>query len=196
MDEFFANLQLKSAFESAHIRYCSDKKRGLYAKHIALIWDIYPHLDSVMVIPTTSKPRKESKNVFSVGKIAGLYGNSQTTLLISDMTRVSRKRLQPLNPYQHPKRGSIAIRLPVAWGNRILSGIVTTYANVKTFEETLKYHTQTAMVDNLNILKNHRFDAVQSDHFCPQRNILSYRIWNKDEHYQLQLIQPHMLQCR
>lgn len=159
------------------------------AKHIALIWDIYPHLDSVMVIPTTSKYRKESKSVFSVGDIKGLYGSSNTTLLISDMTRVSRKRIESLEPYNHPKKGEIKVRLPISYGNRILDGIVSTYASISTFEETLMEKTGTAMVSNLRVLKDHRFFAIISS-FDSMSNILHFTRWNENHNQQLQLIQP------
>lgn len=161
------------------------------AKHIALIWDIYPQLDSVMVIPTTSKTRKETKSVFSVGNISGLYGSSNTTLLISDMTRVSRKRLYPLAPYKHPKKGNTPVRLPISWNSRILDGIVSTYASTSTFEEILMYNTQTAMVSDLRILKDWRFKAGFGK-FDDSSNILHFNPWNEGNSNTLQLIQPNI----
>lgn len=78
--------------------------------HYALIWDINPYYDSVMVIPTTSEPREERIDIFSVGKIQGLP-KVDTYLLISDMTRVSRKRLEKIT-YIHEKKGTSNPRLP------------------------------------------------------------------------------------
>ncbi len=158
------------------------------AKHIALVWDVYPHLDSIMVIPTTSKPRKSSKNILSLGTIPGLWGG-ETTLLIGDMTRVSRKRLEPLTPYRHPKKGLIPVRLPVGYQDQILWAIVTTYANETTFEEVLKFKTSVAMVDDLKSLNEERFKAVRST-FDLHTNILEYRTWNKDQVKQIKLIMP------
>ncbi|ETT61037.1 hypothetical protein BSK66_31875 [Paenibacillus odorifer] len=159
------------------------------AKHIALVWDVYPQLDSVMVIPTTSKTRTESKNVFSVNSIPGLRGGKETTLLISDMTRVSRKRIEPLDPYRHPKKGLVPIRLPASWADRILSGIVSTYAGEFTFEEFLKFKAGAAMVSDLRILKEKRFYAIRGK-VDPVSNILHYHAWNKVDQQQIQLIMP------
>ncbi|WP_408976317.1 hypothetical protein [Paenibacillus jiagnxiensis] len=159
------------------------------AKHFAVIWDVYPHLDSVMVIPTTSKTRTESKNVFSVGKIPGLNG-LETTLLISDMTRVSRKRIETLS-FFHPKHGNKPIRLPVAWTDQILHGIVSTYAGESTFIDFLKKKTQDTMVADLKLLKDERFKAIRGT-FDKETKTLEYRYWNKDEVKKVELLSPNI----
>ena len=160
-------------------------------KHIALIWDIDPNMDSVMVIPTTSKKRYPSKSNLNVGAVKGLYGG-ETTLLFRDMTRVSRKRLVPLNPYYHPKKKvNLPVRLTTSYSDQILWGVVTNYANEITFEETLKFNTGIAMVSDLIILKNERFKAVRSV-YDNTENILEYRTWNKDNNQRIKLITPRI----
>lgn len=158
------------------------------SKHIALVWDIFPGFDSVMVIPTTSQKRKESKNVFSVKTVSGL-SNKETTLLIGDMTRVSRKRLRELVPYIHPIKGPLRPRLPTAWLDRIHWGIVTTYASEMTFQEALMNLTGGAMVMDLRTLFNNRFKPVKI-HFERASNLLYYRMWNSDTFTREQLIVP------
>ncbi|WP_172253498.1 hypothetical protein [Saccharibacillus deserti] len=159
-------------------------------KHKAIIWDIYPQFDSVMVIPTTSKERVESKGVFNVGKIQGLNGLN-TTLLVGDMTRVSRKRIEVIPPYNHPKNGPQAVKLNKAWEGRILNAIVSLYANTLTLEDVLRYRTGVAMPDKLDAIKSKRFNAIQYK-YDEGSCTLNYWGWNKHEQEgeTLTLIQP------
>lgn len=155
--------------------------------HYALIWDVNPKLDSIMVIPTTSQTRKkEIPSIIPVGSISGF--KKSTTLLVSDMTRVSRKRLNPVF-YNHPKKGKIPVRLPMPWMPRIREAIAVTYTNEITFEEFIINNCGSDMVSNLKVLKDWRFRPVKAK-YNPTTQLLSLRLWNSDEIISFELIGP------
>lgn len=156
--------------------------------HYALIWDIDPKFDSVMVIPSTSKQRKELPGVFSVGQISGLPHGKKTTLLVSDMTRVSRKRLSPLY-FNHPKKGQKPVRLATAWMKRIQEAVAVSYANERTFEQILMNNCGVAMVNDLKTLKDWRYKPVKAT-YDPSTLTLKVRLWNEDKFYNFELKKP------
>lgn len=157
--------------------------------HYALIWEVNPKLDSVMVIPATSQNRKEDiAGIIPVGQVSGLPNGKKTTLLVSDMTRVSRKRLSELR-YNHPKKGEVAVRLPFPWLDRIKEAIAVTYTNEITFEEFLINNCGVDMVNDIKILREWRFKPIKAD-YNPQNQVLNVRLWNSDQFYRFELKRP------
>lgn len=156
--------------------------------HYALVWDVHPRLDSIMVIPTTSQPRNESPGVFPVGRISGLPPGI-TTMLVSDMTRVSRKRLTPLPPYNHPKKGPIKVKLAQPWYERIREAIAVAYNHENTFEEFLMHKCGVDMVDDLSLLAAWRFKPVRCQYNSGSR-VLTYGLWNTDQRHSTTLLAP------
>lgn len=155
--------------------------------HYALVWDVNPKFDSMMVIPATSQPRKDIHNMIPVGKITGL-NNKETTLLVSDMTRVSRRRLTPVI-YNHPKKGQIQVRLPMAWKERITEAIVATYTNEITFEEFLLKKCHMDMVDDIKFLDKWRYKPVKAS-YNPSSKTLKFCLWNQKQEHTFTLISP------
>lgn len=157
--------------------------------HYALIWDVNPKFDSVMVIPTTSQDRKDNiPSIIPVGNISGLPDGKSTTLLVSDMTRVSRKRLEQVF-FEHPKKGRVTVRLPVIWMDRIREAIAVTYTNESTFEQLLLNNCRMDMINDMKLLSQWRFRPVKGN-YNTTTNILSVRLWNSDEIHSFQLISP------
>lgn len=159
--------------------------------HYALIWDVDPKFDSVMVIPSTSQPRKELPGIFSVGQISGLPHGKRTTLLVSDMTRVSRKRLSPLY-FNHPKKGQLSVKLAKPWMKRVQEAIAVSYANERTFEEILMHNCGVAMVNDLKILKEWRYRPVKAKYDYSNLT-LRVRLWNEDNFYNFELKEPNKM---
>lgn len=157
--------------------------------HFALIWDIDPYMDSVLVIPTTSTPRNEHIDVFSVDQIQGLP-KGKTYLLISDMTRVSRKRLEKI-VYTHKKHGLTNPMLPKSWESRIHHGIVSRTIQLPSFEKVVINHCGLNMVDGLTLYNNLKFKSIVFYNFDKTSNVLTYRIWDKSENETLELIPPN-----
>ena len=156
--------------------------------HYALVWDVNPRFDSILVIPTTSQRRKNLHSVINVGKISGLPNNKDTTLLISDMTRVSRKRLEELT-YQHPKKGKQNVRLPQPWKTKIIESITTTYTNEITFEEFLINKCGMDMLVDTVVLEKLRYKPVKAS-YDKTNKTLSFRIWNEENYHTLKLNSP------
>lgn len=155
--------------------------------HYALVWDVNPLFDSILVIPTTSQSRKNLHSVINVGKITGL-SNKNTTLLVSDMTRVSRKRLTEL-VYQHPKKGQQTVRLAQSWKSRIIESITTTYTNEITFEEFLITKCGFDMLIDIKNLEKLRYKPVKAT-YDKINQILKFRIWNEEIYHSLKLVSP------
>jgi len=156
--------------------------------HFALIWDIDPYMDSVLVIPTTSTPRNEHIDVFSVNQIQGLpKGN--TYLLISDMTRVSRKRLEKI-VYNHKKHGLTNPKLQKSWENRIHQGIISRTLQLPSFEKIIMNQCGLNMVNGLTLYNGLKFKSIIFYNFDRASNVLTYRIWDKSENETLTLIPP------
>ncbi|WP_079504504.1 type II toxin-antitoxin system PemK/MazF family toxin [Mesobacillus jeotgali] len=160
--------------------------------HYAVIWDINPKLDSVMVIPTTSQKRKgDLAGIIPVGTISGLNNGTKqksTTLLVTDMTRVSRKRLSKVT-FNHPKKGVIPVRLPFAWVKRIQEAIAVTYGDEITFEEFLLNNCGVDMVNEIKVLNTWRFKPIKGNYNSATK-VLSIREWNSDSIYTFELVSP------
>jgi hypothetical protein len=157
--------------------------------HYAVVWNIDPILDLVEIIPLTSVARDEHVNVFSVGKITGLPKKDQSTLLLSDKTSVSRKRIEKVE-FNHPKHGVKKVTLPKSWENRIVNGIIATNSHCNTIEEVISNYCSVAMVDKISTFKELRYQSVQDFQFDPETGILSYRKWDKTNFETLQLVFP------
>lgn len=183
-----ANNHFIPKFKQMDIVHCDFTGVGFEwdGPHYALVWDINPLFDSILVIPTTSQTRKNLHSVIDVGKIAGLSKN--TTLLVSDMTRVSRKRLTELI-YQHPKKGQQTVGLPQVWKNRIIESIVTTYTNEITFEEFLITRCVADMLTDTRELEKWRYKPVKAT-YDRTNQILKFRIWNEENYHSLKLSSP------
>jgi hypothetical protein len=111
--------------------------------HYGLVWNVNPKFESFVVIPTTSQPRQEYADVFPIGRVLGLPPRD-TTLLVSDMTRVSRRRIKPVT-FIHRTRGEITSRLKPDFVSRIEEAIAVTYRGQITFERFLYSKTAVAM---------------------------------------------------
>jgi hypothetical protein len=145
--------------------------------HYGVVWEVNPKFDAITIIPVTSKPRKEYANVIPVGRILGLPPGN-TTLLVSDMTKVSRKRLTPVE-FNHYTKGRIRARLKREWIPRIVEAIAVTYGTEITLEEFVKQSTMVAMPENLDVLRKYRFKPIRG-RYDRQKNIMYYRVWNED----------------
>lgn len=157
--------------------------------HYGVVWDISPHFDSVMIIPTTSQPREEYIDVFSANQIKGLP-KGDTYLLIPDMTRVSRKKMKKIT-YYHEKFGETNPRLPKYCEERVLDAIATRYMNAKVFEDIVSYDCGIAMVDGLRIFRELRFKAVSEFNYDVKKCELSYRLLDKVKWEVVQLKIPN-----
>lgn len=157
--------------------------------HYAVVWNVDPILDAVEVIPLTSALRDDHPDVIFLNKITGLPKKKQTTLLLSDKTRVSRKRLVPVE-FTHPKHGLKKVVVPKSWESRIVHGIIATNTHCKTLEEIVSNECGLAMIGKLSIHKELKFKAVQDYSFDESTCILSYRQWDKINFEQLQLVGP------
>jgi hypothetical protein len=158
--------------------------------HYALIWELNPKFDSVMVIPTTSQKRKEFANVIEVGTITGLP-NKTTTLLVSDMTRVSRRRLTPVN-FIHPKKGQKRSALPKSWSSRINDAIVVTYAGELTLGQYIINKCSLALPADINILFTRRFKPIRG-YFDGVNLKFRYRNWNEDNYHIIDMVNPNRM---
>ncbi len=155
--------------------------------HYAVVWNVNPAFDSVTVIPTTSESREEYPNIFSVGQIPGLP-LGKTTLLVSDTTTVSRKRLSEIK-YQHPKRGLINARIPNAWLDRIFQAMAINFTNEMTFQEFVMRNTGVAMPDDLALLSAWRYTPIRAVYEATV-NVAHFRIWNQDNYHTAQFLLP------
>lgn len=156
--------------------------------HFALVWDVNPKMDSVLVIPTTSVKRDEHIDVFPVGQIPGLP-KATTHLLISDITMVSRKRLEKIK-YKHDKYGLTNPRLAKSWEDRIEQGIVSKTLQKPAFETIISQKCNLCMVSTIRMYNDLKFKAIIDYSFDKKTNSLTYRIWNKDTSSTIQLISP------
>ncbi|PEK30525.1 hypothetical protein [Bacillus toyonensis] len=156
--------------------------------HYGVVWEVNPKFDAVTIIPATSKSRTEYANVIPIGNVLGLPPGD-TTLLVSDMTKVSRKRIQPVS-FNHWQRGVTRSRLKPIWAQRIVEAIAVTFGNEITFEQYLKESTGVAMPDNLDILRSNRFKPIRGI-YDRTNNILKYRVWNQDNWHTITMKYPH-----
>ncbi|MEG6529117.1 hypothetical protein, partial [Bordetella bronchiseptica] len=83
--------------------------------------------------------REEYADVFQIGRELGLP-DKDTTLLVSNMTRVSRKRIEPVK-FKHFTKGEITSRLKKIHVPRIEEAIAVTYGNQTTFQRFLSEQT-------------------------------------------------------
>ncbi|WP_044784562.1 type II toxin-antitoxin system PemK/MazF family toxin [Bacillus thuringiensis] len=155
--------------------------------HYAVVWNVDPIFDVIEVIPLTSVIRDEHIDVFSVGKIAGLPKKEQSTILLSDKTRVSRKRIEKVE-FKHPKHGMKKVTLPKSWESRIMHGIIATNTHCKTIEEIISNECGVAMIGRLSIYKDLWYKSVQEYHFDSVTGQLSYRLWDKTTVETIQLV--------
>ncbi|MFE8703964.1 hypothetical protein ACFYKX_25660 [Cytobacillus sp. FJAT-54145] len=156
--------------------------------HYGVVWNVNPRFDSFVVIPTTSKSRVEYPDVFPIGNILGLPPGN-TTLLVSDMTRVSRKRITPVQ-FRHHTKGVINTRLKKDWVLRIEEAIAVTYGGQITFERFLRDRCSVAMPSDLEVLIAWRFKPVIA-RYDPKTQTLYYRLWTNDNWHTLQLVNPN-----
>jgi hypothetical protein len=156
--------------------------------HYGVVWNVNSAFDSVTVIPTTSERREEHANVFSIFQVTGLPVG-QTTLLISDTTTVSRKRIDPVK-FRHPKRGTIqSSKVPQSWIDRIIQGMAITFEGETTFQELLIHKTGIAMLSDISLLDAWRFVPVRGS-YDVEANVLNYRIWNRDNYHTAEFVLP------
>jgi hypothetical protein len=155
--------------------------------HYGLVWNVNPKFDSFVVIPTTSQNRTEYADVFPVGRILGLPKGT-TTLLVSDMTRVSRKRIEPVT-FNHFQKGLTTSRLKRDHISRIEEAIAVTYGNQTTFERFLSQNTLVAMPEDLSPIYAWRFKPIVG-RFDPKNLIFYYRLWNKDIWHRMKMVNP------
>lgn len=156
--------------------------------HYAVVWNVDTIMDAIEVIPLTSAVRDEHSNVFCVNSITGL-GKKQSTLLLSDKTRVSRKRLSKVE-FKHPKHGVKKVTLPKSWGSRIIDGIMASDTDCKTFEDVISNECGLAMVDSLSTYKELRYKAIKEYRFDSETGELFYRKWDRSNSEMIQLKFP------
>ncbi|MCM3405931.1 hypothetical protein [Cytobacillus oceanisediminis] len=156
--------------------------------HYGLVWQVNPKFDSFTVIPTTSKKREEYADVFSIGRVLGLP-NGETTLLVSDMTRVSRKRISPVK-FQHWKKGLVTSRINDAFIPRIEDAISISYGGQTSFEMFLRESTMVAMPADLSPIYSWRFKPIFG-RYERSTNMLYYRLSNSDVWHMMQMVNPN-----
>ncbi|MGG0545135.1 hypothetical protein ABEY63_24860 [Priestia aryabhattai] len=156
--------------------------------HYGLVWEVNPRFDAVTIIPATSKKRKNYANIIPVGKILGLP-KGDTSLLVSDMTKVSRRRLEPVT-FNHYTKGVIRTRLQNKWIPSIVEAVALTYGNETTLEEFITQRTIVSMPEDLEDLRSKRFKPVKA-RYDRENNIMEYRIWNQDNWHSLNMKNPN-----
>lgn len=156
--------------------------------HYGLVWNVNPKFESFTIIPTTSQQREEYANVFPIGKVLGLP-NGVTTLLVGDMTKISRKRVTPVT-FRHHTRGIINSRLKEQYIPRIQEAVAVTYGGQVTFETFLRENTKVAMPEDLSPLYAWRFKPIVG-RYVEQSNELQYRLWTSDQWHSLKMINPN-----
>lgn len=157
--------------------------------HYAVIWNDNPKLEQVVVIPTTSQPREERPDIIPLGKVLGLPRGKDTTLLVSDITRVSRRRLTPVT-FNHFKRGRINSRVKPNHFNRIEQAIAISIGNEHTFETYLKFNTGVAMPEDLSPLYAWRYIPIKGE-YNEADLLFKYRIYNSSEWHELKMVLPN-----
>ena len=161
--------------------------------HYGVVWEVNPKFDAITIIPTTSQRRQEYPNVISVGRRLGLpYGN--TTLLVSDMTKVSRKRLNPVT-FDHYTRGKTRTRLQTSWIPRIQEAVAVTYANEITFMELLKNSAGVSMPKDLQAFYDWSFKPVKARYDYKNHRYF-VRLWNQDTWHIIEMTNPNRQMAR
>lgn len=191
LENFDSHVQkFKPDFTKLEIVHCDFTGVGFEwnGPHYAIVWEVDPKFDSVMVIPLTSKKRKHLPGIFSVGQVAGLP-KGETTVLVSDMTRVSRKRLSKIM-YKHPRNGVKAAKLPNPWLTRIQEAIVVIYSGEKTFEEYIINNCGVAMPKDLKVLNTLRYKPIKGS-FDSHTLKFNYRLWNDNQEQCIELLNPN-----
>jgi len=156
--------------------------------HYGVVWDTSPILDSFTIIPTTSQPRQARKNVINIGKVKGLNGKD-TVLLISDIAKVSRKRIEIIE-YNHPKTNKKQkIRIVKAWEETINESIATTLCGIKTFEECLLYDSK-YYICSMKELENYRYKAVFDWVLDEDNKVIKFRRWKNTQEITIPLLAP------
>lgn len=146
--------------------------------HYAVVWEDNPYFEDITVIPATSQRKTEYANVFTVGKLRGLP-QGQTTLLVSDLTRISRKRITSRHGKLHP-----------AWETRICQAIAVTFENERTLEALVRDECGPAMPENLPLFAGLRFRPSRLIRYDRNAEVLIYRLWNDVKEEELPLLQP------
>lgn len=156
--------------------------------HYAMVWDVHPVHDTIEVIPMTSSIREEFADVFSVGIVSGLP-RRESTLLVSDRTRVSRKRIKQVT-FTHPKHGERNVSIAKSWESRIMCGIMSRNMKCKTFQLILSKSCGVAMVGNLTQYNKLKFKAIIDFSYNNQNNTLIFREWDSINIQEITLIMP------
>ncbi|GIP34770.1 type II toxin-antitoxin system PemK/MazF family toxin [Paenibacillus sp. J2TS4] len=146
--------------------------------HYAIVWEDNPYFEDITVIPATSQRKTEHANVFPVGKLRGLPQGC-TTLLVSDLTRISRKRITSHHGKLHP-----------AWESRICQAIAVTFEKERTLEEIVREQCGAALPENLPLFAGLRFRPSRFIGYCPDRDELAYRLWNETKEERLTMLSP------
>ncbi|WP_010272756.1 type II toxin-antitoxin system PemK/MazF family toxin [Paenibacillus senegalensis] len=167
-------------FERRDIVHCKFSGVGseYSGEHYAVVWEDNPYFEDITVIPATSQRKLEFPNVFSVGRIRGLP-DRETTLLVSNMTRISRKRITSYHGKLHP-----------AWESRINQAIAVSFENEMTLESLVRDRCSNAMPENLALFAGLRFRPSRLIGFDPHTLDLSYRLWNDVRTLHLPLLKP------
>lgn len=146
--------------------------------HFALVWDDDPANEKITVIPTTSQIKLEYADVFDLGVIAGLPPG-QTTLLVNDLIRISRKRITSVNG-----------RLHKSWEERIKQAIAVSFGSEVTLETVIRNVCGDSMPINLPLFKTMRFLPIRDHVYDVANQLLHYRKWNELPMQSLSLIRP------
>lgn len=167
-------------FERRDIVHCKFSGVGseYSGEHYAVVWEDNPYFEDITVIPATSQQKAEFANVFSVGRVRGLP-NRETTLLVSNMTRISRKRITSSHGKLHP-----------AWESRINQAIAVSFENELTLDSLVRDKCSTAMPENLPLYTGLRFRPSRFIDFDPKALNLSYRLWNDVRAQHLSMLKP------
>jgi hypothetical protein len=91
--------------------------------------------------------------------------------------------------WTHPKKGLRKVVLSQSWIPRITQAIIATVGNENTFADFLMNNFGVAMVSDLRVLQQWKYEPVHC-HLDEQTRILSFRRWNETVFHTVQLIFP------
>ncbi|MEK3794759.1 hypothetical protein MKX42_23745 [Paenibacillus sp. FSL R7-0204] len=99
--------------------------------HYAIVWNVDPKRDNVLVIPTTSlkEDKKFYTHYFSVGKIDFL--SEETVVMLDQTVSISHKRILS-ETFINPQGVRTAVTIDLHQEHRIKDGIRATYLDQKT----------------------------------------------------------------
>jgi hypothetical protein len=143
--------------------------------HYAVVWEVNPRFDSIVILPMTSVEKDEYADEFYVGKIKGLK-DVESRLLVSSLDKSSRKRLKKISYTVDEKEYNP--KLSNTYYEKILNGIAVKIMKHRTLEDYLIFDFPSLAPSNISSYGKQRFDAVSDVSYDESEGILHYHTWN------------------